>query len=132
MKGAVAAEVGRFTTKLYFRYDLDLIAIIKTVDGRRWVPEEKCWTIPTSRLKMLAYLLRGRGYDLVTDKDEDESANSRPRESDWAEQLLARCDPELADKVFRALTKVLHPDVGGSPTLMRDLNVARDRVFAKA
>ncbi|HZN75693.1 MAG TPA: hypothetical protein VFC00_29020 [Micromonosporaceae bacterium] len=45
----------------------------------------------------------------------------------WAGQLLDQCPPALAEKVFKALTRVLHPDAGGDNDLQRDLNVARDR-----
>lgn len=47
---------------------------------------------------------------------------------DWAEQLLRAVGPERVDAVFKALTRVLHPDVKtGDETLMKALNNARDR-----
>lgn len=50
----------------------------------------------------------------------------------WAEQLLGKLSPEQSDKAYKALTKVLHPDAGGDNNLMRDLNVARDSMSARA
>lgn len=44
----------------------------------------------------------------------------------WAEVLLSKLTPEQADKAHKALTRVLHPDVGGNTELMQQLNVARD------
>lgn len=44
----------------------------------------------------------------------------------WAYDLLAKLDPEQAEKAYKRLAGVLHPDAGGPSDLMRDLNVARD------
>lgn len=51
---------------------------------------------------------------------------------DWAEQLLGKLTPEQADKAYRALVRVLHPDVGGDHRLMQQLNVARDLYSARS
>lgn len=48
------------------------------------------------------------------------------RRSSWAEDLLRKLDPEVAEKAYKRLASVLHPDVGGDNDLMRDLNVAHD------
>jgi DnaB helicase-like protein len=46
----------------------------------------------------------------------------------WADHLFAAVGPGRAEKIFAALTRILHPDVdGGSTELMQQLNVARDR-----
>ena len=37
-------EVGRIM--VYFPYHLENVSRIKTVPGRRWHPEEKCWSVP--------------------------------------------------------------------------------------
>jgi hypothetical protein len=44
----------------------------------------------------------------------------------WAIDLLSACSPELADNVYRQLSRALHPDVGGDEVLMKELNMARD------
>ena len=32
--------------KISFPYNPDYIAKIKTIEGYRWYPEEKCWSVP--------------------------------------------------------------------------------------
>lgn len=39
-----AGEAGRLM--VYFPYRPDLVARIKTLPGRRWHPEQKCWSLP--------------------------------------------------------------------------------------
>lgn len=43
-------EVGkdRERIKISFPYILDYITKIKTIEGYRWHPEEKCWSVPYS------------------------------------------------------------------------------------
>lgn len=48
------------------------------------------------------------------------------RKSNWAETLLSKLGPEQAERAYKRLASVLHPDVGGPDELMRDLNVAHD------
>ena len=48
------------------------------------------------------------------------------KKSSWAEELLSRLSPDQQKQVYRKLATVLHPDVGGSHELMRDLNMAHD------
>lgn len=49
----------------------------------------------------------------------------------WAEHLLRNLSPEQAELAHKRLASVLHPDVGGSAELMRDLNVARDTLAGR-
>ena len=48
------------------------------------------------------------------------------KKSSWAEELLSQLSPDQQKQVYRKLSTVLHPDVGGSHELMRDLNMAND------
>jgi integrase/recombinase XerD len=38
---------GKERLKLYFEYDKDVIALLKTIPGARWAPKEKCWHVAT-------------------------------------------------------------------------------------
>jgi site-specific recombinase XerD len=38
---------GKERLKLYFEYDKEVIALLKTIPGARWAPKEKCWHVAT-------------------------------------------------------------------------------------
>ncbi len=42
-----------------FPYNPDYIAKIKTIEGYRWHPEEKCWSVPYSELEKLLFIFDG-------------------------------------------------------------------------
>jgi hypothetical protein len=50
-----------------FPYNPDYIGKIKTMQGYRWHPEEKCWSIPSDNdiLDRLASLFEGASLDKV-------------------------------------------------------------------
>lgn len=45
--------------------------------------------------------------------------------------LFKMAGPDKADSVYRSLSRVFHPDLGGSNTLMTTLNNARDKYLGK-
>ena len=49
--------------EIRFRYDEELIRLVKNVAGRRWEPEYKMWTIPRDRLGFLINQLKGTPYE---------------------------------------------------------------------
>lgn len=144
----IRIEKHDYNAHVYFNYDETVVRIIKTVPGKAWDKLEKRWTIPASQVQVLKNTLESYGYQVSVTGDQDDGpsrldlllevrrlrrenqrleSEKSARGADWADQLMNRCSPELAEKVFRALTRVLHPDGGGDSTLQRDLNVARDR-----
>jgi hypothetical protein len=46
--------------KIYFPYNPDYIAKIKSIEGYRWHPDEKSWSIPYSKLERLLSLFDAR------------------------------------------------------------------------
>ena len=50
--------------KISFPYNLDHIAKIKAIEGYRWHPEDKCWSLPYSELKGLLALFKGDKLDI--------------------------------------------------------------------
>ena len=49
----------------------------------------------------------------------------------WAELMYDQLELALADRCFKALITVLHPDTGGTNDATTALNRARDRAHAK-
>lgn len=113
----------------------ELRELVKTFPGRKWRPDEKCWTVGLSTVDALADALRAVGETVfVTRADGTPWTSGRAEHghraapsSSWAESLLGAVGPERADAVFRALSRVLHPDAGGDTALMQQLNAARTR-----
>ena len=48
-----------FLIKISFPYNPDYIAKIKTIEGYRWRPEEKCWSVPYSEFETLLSVFDG-------------------------------------------------------------------------
>ena len=46
-----------------FKYDPEIVQLVKNVPGRQYVPEHKYWTIPLARLGFLQQQLKGTPYE---------------------------------------------------------------------
>jgi hypothetical protein len=109
-----------------FRYDPVAVAIVKSVPAhaRRYDPENRTWYVDRGYATQLADDFSEAGFVVL---------GIRPRaaicESDWARAVLRRVGTQRHDAVFRALSKVLHPDAAaGDTVLMRELLDARDEI----
>jgi hypothetical protein len=119
------------TYTVRFRYDPTLVELLKAaVPGyaRTWNPAAKEWTVDAGHAPQLASALRATGHQVVgldppPPRDVPGADNTQ-----WARILFRRVGPNRRDPVFRALTKVLHPDVGGDHSLMQELNQAREQL----
>jgi hypothetical protein len=116
---------GRYTVR--FRYDPSVVAAIKqTVPGyaRSWDAQRRCWHVEPDWMHLLAAELRRHGHQ-VTGVDQPPARNSET--DDWARVLFRRVGPHRIEPIFRAIARVLHPDVAtGDTMLMRELLDARD------
>jgi hypothetical protein len=126
----VAPSVGgRYTIR--FRYDPNVVATIKqTVPGygRSWDAQRRVWFVEPDWIHVLTSELRRRGHT-VTGPEEPPRHSESESETDWAKMLFRRVGPTRADPCFRALARILHPDVAtGDTTLMRELLDARDQL----
>lgn len=102
------------------------MAIIKSLPAhaRRYDPESRTWYVDRGYAQQLADDFTEAGFTVL---------GIRPRaavcESDWARAVLWRVGAQRSDAVFRALSKVLHPDSpAGDTRLMRELRDARDEI----
>ncbi len=69
--------------------------------------------------------LRAQGY--VNNFNDKSPFSRRGAGSSWADDMFNAMSPELATKVYKALSKALHPDLGGDTELMKLVNVAHDK-----
>ncbi|MCI4674784.1 hypothetical protein [Candidatus Mycolicibacterium alkanivorans] len=110
-----------------FPYSPDVIGIIKTAPAysREWDPARKRWLIDIGPdASAVIDLLVDHGHTVVGLPEQRRTADS----ATWAEELLTACPPHIREQVYRALTKVLHPDAGGTTKLQQELNDARQHL----
>lgn len=129
----ISITIGTFEATVSFRYDPAVVDLVKTLPSyaRSWNSSAKHWTVDQGYVDQLAALLRADGHRVVITGGRKQSSTpppprTAPREN-WADALLEAVGQERVEPVHRALTKVLHPDVGGDTKLMQALNAARDR-----
>ena len=116
--------------RIRFGYDPELVELIKTIPSkqRRWDNSVKTWTI--YNLRLLEEFLdsaREDGHIVNDDRPEPPEPPRSANKETWADELLKACGPQLAPKVFKQLSKALHPDMGGNLVLMQELNAANQR-----
>jgi hypothetical protein len=125
--------VGAFDATIFAPFQFK--EVVKAFPGRRWDSERKCWLLDVAFTDDVADALRRAGCTVyLTRQDGTAWKSGRPDHGHrdepadgWAEMLFAAVGPERADSIFRALSKVLHPDVSGDDgVLMRELLEARN------
>lgn len=101
---------------------------IKEVTGRRWDADRKVWVIPADGVPLLAAHLTALGYAVTTNRQPG-APHLRVKPGDgWAMTLFGAVGPTRSAAIYKALSRVLHPDMPtGSTELMQQLNAARDR-----
>jgi hypothetical protein len=127
---------GGLATAVNFAYDPTVVAAVKSVPSfyRSYDPATKTWTIDGGWAATLAAELRALGHTVVGRTGGDDSGPSSTSsaygdDDSWARDLLRRVGADRVDAVYRALTRVLHPDAPtGDTQLQRELNRARDAV----
>lgn len=122
--------------RVTFPFDGDVVELIKTLPSgaRRWDPVRKSWWVGPLEVDALITILETGGHRIVGDwtraRQESAPPPRRPRDTaqGWADALFVAVGTSRTEPVYRALTKVLHPDVAtGDTDLCQQLNAARDR-----
>ena len=125
--------------RVRFRYDPELVDLLKeTVPSyaRTWSPEGKYWTVYPLYAEDLHSAFKALGVTVVgytpggrkRQPPPPPPPPPKPKPSQWALVLFERVGPDRVDSVYRALSRALHPDVGGDTQLMQELNAARQEV----
>ncbi len=123
--------------RVRFNYDPSLVELIKLLvpgHSRTWEPTTKTWAL-NNRIDAETFARHARWQGHTVQSDIGSQHHAPPKRPStttivmpWADALLDAVGPARYDAVFRALTKVLHPDLAtGDKVLMQDLNAARDR-----
>ena len=115
-----------------FAYDPELIDLLKAAvpaRSRSWDPQLRQWTVRAELVEHFATVLRATGHTVVG-VEPDPPPRTGAGTDQWARTLLRRVGPTRREPVFRALTRVLHPDNAdtGDTTLQRELNLAREQL----
>ena len=111
-----------------FTYDPDAVDAIKMLPGfaRRWEPAQKYWKVDASFVNEAANQLKRLGYSIRG----VESAKPGTKQQNWAELLFKRVGPDRTDSVYRALSRILHPDnaTTGDKAMQQELNDAKSKL----
>lgn len=116
------ASGGRHSVR--FAYDSAIVSLIKSTIpayARSWSAHTRCWFIDADWTPLLAAELRYHGHTVTGPADP-----AQQQCTDWAKALFRAVGPQRTPAVYRALSKVLHPDAPtGCPILQQQLNAAR-------
>ncbi len=117
-----------------FPYNRELVDLLKAhvpYDEREWDPDRKVWTVWAASLYLDAFLSGAIYYGHeVLDLRKKQETPPPPQEPSpsWADALFQAVGPERANAVYRALSRVLHPDTEhGDHELMVQLTDARQK-----
>ncbi len=121
----VRIDRGGHTATVTFPYDAEAVETIKTIAGRRWDADRKHWTIGTTSVQLAAKRFTDAGF-LVTVEGHAYTATPATMTNGTRPiaDLFAALPPPLRPDAYKALARVLHPDVGGDTVLMQQLNDA--------
>lgn len=112
-----------------FPYNRHLVETLKSSVpswGRQWKPDTKQWVIDGLYARGLAADLRTVGCTVIglTAEPPPRTAPAADDPSKWAHLLFRRVGTDRRQAIYRALSKCLHPDVGGDAAMQREMNDA--------
>lgn len=99
---------------------------IKELPERKWDPETRKWIVPTVFLPQIELMFKRVGVEPHWD-DRRALTSSGSRGGDWAAQMFKAVPDHLHDALFRQMTRVLHPDMGGDLRSMQTLMNSRTK-----
>lgn len=103
-------------------------ALKREVDSayRWWDKDSKLWHIRSAFIKEVLPLCR-QYYEEVECRVNVKEVLASSKVNVF-EQLFKRITPQYADRIYKSLAKVVHPDLGGDADLMKQLNEAYQMV----
>jgi len=132
--GVKRASVNRSDSKgwvsLITPYNTEFLEELKMqIPGsmRRWIPDKKIWEVSDLYLDKAVLIMKQFFDEIITDMfDEEPKAVENVFQPLF--EILKDMPNGSMEKVYRALSMALHPDVGGSAEQMIKLNQAYDMV----
>lgn len=114
-----------------FAYDEEVKDELKDVAGPgnyRYRPESKLWIIRPHVFDAVREMFEEYDYEII-DRRPKEKQQPPPPTSTSSTQgtwiaIFNSLEPEIAKRLYRAATQVLHPDKGGTNEAMQQLNDA--------
>jgi hypothetical protein len=113
-----------------FPFDRDVVEGIKNivpVHSRTYDPKEKAWYISPAYRDVIQELLEAVFIDVETDPERTTytpPSDRSPRTEYTILHLLPSAPPELVETAYKCLSRMHHPDRGGTTEKMQELNSA--------
>jgi hypothetical protein len=95
--------------------------VVKGIPGKRWDPVNKRWTIPREWHDVLADVLRDQGEHVTVTDAHGKSTSVAVNPFTDLFRAVGTTGHTL---IYRALSKIVHPDAGGHTELQQQLNTA--------
>lgn len=116
-----------------FKYDAEVVALVKSIPSKAWQADGKYWTIWASHVPALASLLHSHGHTVSVDGEHwQPKAKTGPFEpfvkqssSNPFVTFFAEIPEQYRVAAYKALIRVFHPDTGGDVELAKKLNAAK-------
>jgi len=94
---------------------------------RWWNKDRRCWLVYDFYVQDLVAALHKAGFE-VSVMSAPRSASRPVSKDDWATATFATCaTKDQVDSMHKALLRVHHPDKGGSPVMVEQINDAANR-----
>jgi hypothetical protein len=114
--------------ELHFSYNPAALAALRNctpATARTWDPDDKLWSVSEPYVDRVLRALQPHVGPIETaDLRRPNLKPGVPGKANWAHALYDALPDHLKQPAFRALTKVLHPDIGGDLKLAQQLNDA--------
>lgn len=114
---------------VYTPYIESLVYDLRELPVRRWDSERRCWIVPEIFVDDVIDILSGYKDVLsgVQVSGTTRSSKHRPPDFNWVDELFAELPSQALTRVYRSLAYAFHPDVGGNPEIMKQINLAYER-----
>jgi hypothetical protein len=125
------------TYRVTFPYDPDVVTGIKELvppHSRAYDPDAKCWYVSSAYRDIIHELLEDTFLEVDTDPERtayDPPTRTTPRTEFHVLHLQPTAPLELVEAAYRCLSRLHHPDRGGSVEIMQQINAAVSIIRSK-